>query len=115
MRNPILSPSVHTEQSSWRPWLIPLAAAAVVFFLWQLDSSIIYPFRLLVTFVHETGHGLTAVITGGNFLRFVVYENGGGVATTSGGSPFFVLSMGYLGAALFGAVLFYLANRTANA
>lgn len=75
----------------------------------QLDF-ILYPFRLFVTFVHETGHGLAALISGGAWLRFEVFANGAGLAVTGGGNRALILPAGYLGAALFGALLFYIAN-----
>jgi hypothetical protein len=71
------------------PWLSPLN----------------YPFRLLITIVHELGHGLAALLTGGAFLRFVVFSNGEGVAYTAGGWRLLVIPAGYIGAALFGAAL----------
>ncbi len=95
-----------------RLWISGLALVAV-FVLWnvpQLDA-VLYPFRLFVTYVHEAGHGLAALLTGGRFLGFEVFHNGAGLARTAGGSPLFILPAGYLGAALFGAVLFFLVNR----
>ena len=93
--------------------LLAFAAFVVVFLLWQWSaaSTVLYPFRLLVTFVHETGHGLAALATGGRFLGFVVEPNGAGLTTTSGGVGWVILPMGYLGAAIFGAVLLVAANR----
>ena len=67
-----------------------------------------YPFRLLLTIVHELGHGLAAILTGGDFINFVVHPNGAGLAYTSGGWRFVVIPAGYLGVALFGAVLIFL-------
>jgi Peptidase M50B-like len=98
-----------------REALLALGAFAVVFVLWQSGTDLLYPFRLLTTFVHEAGHGLSAILSGGAFLEFRVFPNGAGVATTAGGSRFLVLNMGYLGAALFGAALFFAANRIENA
>ncbi len=100
--------------SRGRALLIAGGAFVLVFLLWQWTSQspVLYPLRLFVTFVHEAGHGLTAILTGGRFERFIVYPNGSGLAYTSGGSPFFILQMGYLGAALFGAILLYTTNRT---
>jgi hypothetical protein len=95
-----------------RALLLALVGMVIVFFLWnipQLDF-ILYPFRLFVTFVHEAGHGLASLVTGGQFHGFEVYGNGAGQAITSGGSRVLILPAGYLGAALFGAVLFYLVN-----
>jgi hypothetical protein len=67
-----------------------------------------YPFRLLITFVHELGHGLAAVLTGGEFIRFVVEPTGAGLAYTAGGWRWLVIPAGYLGVALFGALLIIL-------
>ena len=67
-----------------------------------------YPFRLLLTIVHELGHGLAALLTGGSFVRFQIAADGSGLAYTAGGLRFVVIPAGYLGVALFGAVLIYL-------
>ena len=91
---------------------ISLVAAGVVFILWnipQLDF-LLYPFRLFVTFIHEAGHSLMTVFTGGEVVNFQVFSNGSGIATTRGGTRALILPAGYLGAAFFGAALFYLVN-----
>ncbi len=91
---------------------ISLVAAGVVFILWnipQLDF-ILYPFRLFVTFIHEAGHSLMTVFTGGEVVNFEVFSNGAGIASTRGGTRALILPAGYLGAAFFGAGLFYLVN-----
>ncbi|MBL8156887.1 MAG: M50 family metallopeptidase [Anaerolineae bacterium] len=95
-----------------RLWIV-LLALVVVFILWNVPQfdAVLTPFRLFVTFVHEAGHGTAALLTGGEFAGFVVHDNGSGQATTRGGSLLAILPAGYLGAALFGAVLFTLANR----
>ncbi|NWF69453.1 MAG: M50 family metallopeptidase [Chloroflexi bacterium] len=92
--------------------LLPLAAL-IVFILWNTPqlSFVLYPFRLFVTYVHEAGHGLAAILTGGRLLEFHVFPDGSGVATTAGGLRAVILPAGYLGAALFGALLFFVANR----
>ncbi len=86
------------------PWLYPLN----------------YPFRLLLTLVHELGHGLAALLTGGDFIRFVIRSDGSGLAYTVGGWRFVVIPAGYLGVALFGTGLILLGrshrwSRTAMA
>jgi len=80
---------------AWSPWLWALA----------------YPFRLLTTLVHELGHGLAALATGGDFLRFVVFPDGSGLAYTAGGWRLAVIPAGYLGAAAFGAALILTGRR----
>jgi hypothetical protein len=90
-----------------------LVAAAIVFIIWNVPQLgfILYPFRLFVTFIHEAGHSVMAVFTGGSVVGFEVFSNGTGLATTRGGNMLFILPAGYLGAAFFGAALFYLVNR----
>lgn len=95
-----------------RALTIALIAFVIVFILWnvpQLDF-ILYPVRLFVTFVHESGHALAALLTGGRVAGLTVFPDGSGVTTTFGGARLVILPAGYLGAALFGAVLFYFAN-----
>lgn len=96
-----------------RALVIALVAAAIIFVLWnipQISDTVLYPFRLFVTYVHEAGHGLAAILTGGRFIGFELFANGTGQASTAGGARFLILPAGYLGAALFGAILFYLTN-----
>jgi hypothetical protein len=102
------------DRSTFRTRALAIAFIALVLVIlaWNVPAfaPILYPFRLFVTFVHEAGHGLAAKLSGGNVLGFVVYSNGAGVATTAGGSRALILMSGYVGAALFGALLFYAAN-----
>lgn len=97
-----------------RPALFITAIALVaVYILWntpQLDM-ILYPLRLFTTFIHEAGHSLAAILTGGEVVGFAVSANGSGVATTVGGARWLILPAGYVGAAFFGSVMFYLINR----
>jgi hypothetical protein len=92
-------------------WMAVLATG-IVFVLWNIPqlSFLLYPFRLFVTFVHEAGHALMASFTGGGVESFTVLTNGTGWAKTWGGNRAFILPAGYLGAAFFGAALFYLVN-----
>lgn len=45
---------------------------------------ILYPFTILGTWFHEMGHGLTALILGGNFHKLELFPDGSGVAYWSG-------------------------------
>lgn len=95
-----------------RALIVAVIAGILVYFLWNTPalSGVLYPFRLFVTFVHETGHGAAAIVTGGTFGQMVVSPDGSGYASTSGGVRAIILPAGYIGAALFGALLFYLTN-----
>jgi Peptidase M50B-like len=108
-----MTPDVHDAHQRRSLWL-SLLAFALVFVIWNvptLRDSILYPVNLFVTYVHEAGHGTAAILTGGRFISFEINANGGGVAMTQGGARWLILPAGYIGSALFGAVLFYLVNR----
>ena len=74
-------------------------------------TAITYPVRLFVTFIHEAGHSVAALISGGQVFGFTVSPDGSGSAITGNGNRALVLPAGYLGAALFGSMLFFLTNR----
>ena len=46
-------------------------------------SILLYPFTLLATWVHEMGHGLTAIVVGGRFDHLEIFADASGLATTS--------------------------------
>ncbi len=78
---------------------------------WGIVSAVMYPLRLFVTFIHEAGHSLAALISGGDVIGFQVSADGSGLAITRGGNRALIIPAGYLGAALFGSILFYVINR----
>ncbi len=80
----------------------------------DIGRTIMYPIRLLVTFLHELGHALGAIFTGGEVLNLQVSEDGSGYTTTRGGIRSVVLMGGYLGSALLGNILLYLGVRQQN-
>jgi hypothetical protein len=93
---------------SSRLWLpLGLAIVFVVFF----DSDVVYPFRLFVVFLHEIGHAVAALVTGGEVVKIGLGRDEGGVCVTRGGVPFIVLNAGYLGSLLFGALFLLLGAR----
>lgn len=97
-------------------WLI--ASALITAFLWQVPfgNYVLYPFTLLSTWFHEMGHGLTALLLGGSFMRLEIFPNASGVAYHTGVVPFLrpLVSMGgLLGPPIAGA-LFILAGRKEN-
>lgn len=96
-----------------RSLLIFIAAGVLTYILWNVSAFdfLLYPLRLFVTFVHEAGHGIAALATGGQIGQLQVYPNGSGIATTAGGARWLILPAGYIGAAAFGAALFYIAHR----
>ncbi|PDV97923.1 M50 family metallopeptidase [Candidatus Chloroploca asiatica] len=98
--------------TTWsQPEVLVLAGLSLLLtVLWRVPilGWLLYPLRLLDTFVHEMSHGVAAIMTGGRFERFVVYPNREGLAHIRGGNRFVVVSAGYLGPALLGGALILL-------
>jgi hypothetical protein len=97
-----------------------LFAAALSIILWFVPFAEVlsYPFRIFVTFIHEGGHAIAALLTGNSVQSLSVTMNASGETyTTQGGtfSQMFVSSAGYLGAMTFGALLLVLIRRAVAA
>lgn len=74
-------------------------------------NLLLYPVTQFVTIIHELGHALAAILTGGhvNFMTVVSDGQGhGGLTGTQGGFPLLVLPAGYLFTTFFGCFLIYL-------
>ncbi len=87
----------------------PLLLAAVVYAAWS--TVFVWPLRLFVVLLHEVSHGLAAVATGGRIVSIELSPAEGGLCTTAGGWPVLVLSAGYLGSALWGALFLLVGFR----
>jgi hypothetical protein len=93
-----------------------LIAAAISIGLWFIPYAevLTYPFRIFVTFIHEGGHALAALVTGNSVQSLSVAMNASGETyTTQGGffSQVLVASAGYLGSMAFGALLLVLIRK----
>lgn len=77
----------------------------------SFGALVLYPVTMLVTFLHESGHALGAVLTGGTVEGLQVNMDGSGYTVTRGGSPGTILIGGYLGSAVLGNILFRIGAR----
>ncbi|HUQ30774.1 MAG TPA: M50 family metallopeptidase [Pyrinomonadaceae bacterium] len=94
-----------------------LFCAAATIALWYIPflSILSYPFNLFVTFIHEGGHALAALLTGNSVASLSVATDASGLTyTTTSGilSQVIVSSAGYLGAMAYGALLLILIRRS---
>jgi hypothetical protein len=99
-----------------------LAAAALSIILWYVPYAhfLTYPFQLFVTFIHEGGHALAAVLTGNSVQSLSVSLDTSGLTETllpqgSFFSRMLISSAGYLGAISFGALLLWLVRLRVKA
>jgi hypothetical protein len=93
-----------------------LIAATLSVLLWFIPYAefLSYPFRIFVTFIHEGGHAIAALLTGNSVASMAIAPNASGETyTTQGGliSQFLISSAGYLGAMAFGALLLLLIRK----
>jgi hypothetical protein len=100
--------------------LILAAALSVALWFIPYASLLTYPFKLFVTFIHEGGHALAAVLTGNSVRSLSVSLDASGLTETMiapGGffSQLLISSAGYLGAISFGALLLWLIRHRVKA
>jgi hypothetical protein len=77
-----------------------------------------YPLLLLSTLAHEMGHGIAALLAGGEFRSFELYSDGSGLAHTAAGSSLtaaIVAAGGLVGPAVAAALSFFAGKRPATA
>ncbi len=87
--------------------LAVVACLAVSIFFW--DSPVLWPLKLLVVMMHESGHALAALFVGGSVDRISIAANQSGQCLSrlppSALGQIFVYSAGYVGSAVAGAGL----------
>lgn len=94
-----------------------LTAAVISIVLWFIPFAelLTYPLRLFVTFIHEGGHAIAALLTGNSVESLSIATNASGETYTSTGgtiSQIFVASAGYLSSMAYGALLLVLIRRS---
>ena len=95
--------SPHTQRALVIALLLSLA-------LWNLPFGgfVLYPFKLLATWLHELSHGMVMLVTGAGFDHMAIYRDASGLAfAKSGTSPAgaaAIAAAGYMGTPVFGAL-----------
>src|SRR5712691_9626763 len=97
-----------------------MLAAALSIALWFIPFAevLTYPFRIFVTFIHEGGHAIAALLTGNSVQSLSIATNASGETYTSEGgaiSQMFVASAGYIGSMAYGALLLVLIRKAVAA
>ena len=84
---------------------------ALKYFGGDYGQKILYPITLLVTFLHELGHALGALLTGGEVVSVNINPDGSGQTLTRGGMRSIILMGGYIGSAILGNLMFFVGAR----
>src|ERR1043166_1393058 len=97
-----------------------LVAATISVVLWFIPYAevLTYPFRIFVTFIHEAGHAIAALLTGNSVSSLSVAMNASGETyTTQGGhiSQMVISSAVYVGSMVFGALLLVMIRKAVAA
>jgi len=101
-----------------RPQAMTLLVAAIIsVLLWFIPYLEIlgYPFKLFITFIHEGGHAIAAVLTGNSVRSMSVAMDTTGLTQTSDRTllaGLFISSAGYLSSMAFGAFLLFLIRKS---
>ena len=95
------------------PSLFPVIVASVLCLVMAQVPGLdllLYPLRLLTTLIHEGGHAIATLLSGGQVLSLTIQPDGSGLTLSRGGFRPFILSAGYLGTILVGCILLLAAS-----
>ena len=107
-RNLLLAASLVALGMMFAPFLLGfLFGANAALMMRQVNQIALYPLRLFITFVHESGHAMAALLTGNRVVSLQIMPNGEGVTMASQNvvSAWIIDSAGYVGTAIFGAIM----------
>jgi hypothetical protein len=100
-------------------WLfIGISVLSLVGWHIPIVDMLLYPVRIFVTTIHELGHALTTLLTGGQVVAMTVVPDGGeaaGITVFRGGKAMLIFQMGYLGATVAGCLMMMLAAQERRA
>jgi hypothetical protein len=108
------------QPSAKRNFALLVTTTLVTLVVWNLPyiGWLLYPLTAFVTALHEIGHALACLITGGAVTGMTIVSDGhghGGLTMCKGGIAFIYIQAGYLGTALFGCLLIYGSRCTRGA
>lgn len=85
-----------------------LVSTLLIALLWK--TPVLYPFKLMTVFLHESGHALATICTGGKVKSIDVNKQQGGETLSAGGWMCCILPAGYLGSGLWGCFFILMAS-----
>jgi len=101
-----MTPATKTTLS--RLGIVVALYALLLLLAGRYGRAVIYPINLFVTVLHELGHALGGIISGGKVEYVQINADGSGKASILGGNTLIILMGGYLGSAIFGNIIFYI-------
>jgi hypothetical protein len=97
-----------------------IIATLITIALWFIPYAgiLVYPIRLFVTFIHEGGHALMSLLTGGSVQSLTIASDGSGLTYSASPSwlgSILTSSAGYLGTTFFGVLMLLLIRWNVSA
>jgi hypothetical protein len=106
------------EKRELRGLALALLASLVLLQL-PYGGMVLYPFKVLGTWMHEISHGLVMLLVGVGFDRMDVYKDGSGLAFAEGSAgpvgKGLIAAAGYMGTPLWGVALLWLGQDQRSA
>ncbi len=109
------APASDSKRGNPLAWLALATGLTLILSAVPFADWLTYPIRLFVTYIHEGGHALATILTGGSVSSMTVDPNTSGLTMTRGGFGLLISSAGYLGTTIFGALVLLLAQRESRA
>lgn len=117
-KDPAPASTVNSPRDRQRAIAIGLLASLVLWHL-PIGGLVLYPFKLLATWLHEVSHGLVMVAVGAGFERMEIYRDTSGLAFAQVGvaqaGRAAIAAAGYMGTPLCGAALLVLGQTGRSA
>ncbi len=98
------------------PLILLVAAVFLTLLLWHMPlvGYVLSPLDRFVTTLHELGHAIATICTGGSVTGLTIVPDAhghGGLTMTRGGIEFITIQAGYLGTAIFGCIFIAVGSR----
>ncbi|MFT6072589.1 MAG: hypothetical protein ACJARD_001681 [Alphaproteobacteria bacterium] len=103
---------IHQEAPSKSHNIISFVIILALAFILSCIPLLRAPFSWIQTYFHEISHGIAALLTGGNVDSIQLHLIGSGLCRTIGGIRFIVVFSGYLGAIIWGALIYLIINNS---
>jgi hypothetical protein len=103
-----------SAQKKFDPLLAAAIAVAVLMFV-PGGEFVLIPLRYLNTLVHESGHAIAALASGGSNITITLDPDGSGLTRSLGGWQLLVSPAGYIGATIAGGVLLAAGRKSDSA
>lgn len=95
----------------WKLLFFTTFALSIILSLIPFAGIALYPFKLFSTFIHESFHVLTSILTGGKDVSFLINQDTSGLTKHTGGFLPVIIPAGYIGTSFLGGALILINSK----